>query len=330
MTDQAPDGTPRPRPGPDTRPGHGDAEAEPSRDAAAGTDRRAGGPAAARPGRRGQRAQAVRPGHRARPFGGAGPGGGDWLPVLDNLDLALAHAGADPGAIIDGVRAVRDQARAVLQRLGFPRRDDLGAVFDPARHEAVGSGPGPTLRPARWSRSCGRATATATISCGRRWSWWRRTADGIGPRLLRDPGRARNASQEEIQRAYRKLARTYHPDVNKDPGAEDRFKEVSEAYDVCPIRRHAAATTRSGRTSAGFLTTSTPRPGAVPPRAAARGPAARAPAGGPGAGRPQTRASLPGSARTSTSTTCSAGCSAAEPDAAGGRSPARTRRPSST
>ncbi len=45
-------------------------------------------------------------------------------------------------------------------------------------------------------------------------------------------GVRRDASQEEIQRAYRKLARTYHPDVNKDPGAEDRFKEISEAYQV--------------------------------------------------------------------------------------------------
>ena len=45
-------------------------------------------------------------------------------------------------------------------------------------------------------------------------------------------GVGRDATPDEIQRAYRKLARTYHPDVNKDPGAEDRFKEVSEAYDV--------------------------------------------------------------------------------------------------
>jgi curved DNA-binding protein len=45
-------------------------------------------------------------------------------------------------------------------------------------------------------------------------------------------GVPRDASQEDIQRAYRKLARNYHPDVNHDPGAEDRFKEVSEAYDV--------------------------------------------------------------------------------------------------
>ena len=39
-------------------------------------------------------------------------------------------------------------------------------------------------------------------------------------------GVPRTASQDEIQQAYRKLARTYHPDVNKDPGAEDRFKEA--------------------------------------------------------------------------------------------------------
>src|SRR5258708_22324350 len=43
-------------------------------------------------------------------------------------------------------------------------------------------------------------------------------------------GVPRSASQEEIQQAYRKLARTYHPDVNSDPAAEDRFKDISEAY----------------------------------------------------------------------------------------------------
>jgi molecular chaperone GrpE len=63
----------------------------------------------------------------------------DWLPVLDNLDLALGHAGADPAAIVEGVRAVRDQAAGILQRQGFPRRDDLGRVFDPSLHEAIGS-----------------------------------------------------------------------------------------------------------------------------------------------------------------------------------------------
>jgi curved DNA-binding protein len=45
-------------------------------------------------------------------------------------------------------------------------------------------------------------------------------------------GVPRGASEEEIRGAYRKLARTYHPDVNHEPGAEDRFKEISEAYEV--------------------------------------------------------------------------------------------------
>ncbi|MEU8382402.1 nucleotide exchange factor GrpE [Streptosporangium sp. NPDC048865] len=63
---------------------------------------------------------------------------GEWLPVLDNLDRALEHAETDPGSIVDGMRAIRDQAQEVLSRLGYPRRDDTGTVFDPARHEAVG------------------------------------------------------------------------------------------------------------------------------------------------------------------------------------------------
>lgn len=45
-------------------------------------------------------------------------------------------------------------------------------------------------------------------------------------------GVSRNATDEEIQQAYRRLARRYHPDVNHDPGAEDRFKDISEAYQV--------------------------------------------------------------------------------------------------
>jgi curved DNA-binding protein len=43
---------------------------------------------------------------------------------------------------------------------------------------------------------------------------------------------AKEASQEEIKRAYRKLARKYHPDINKDASAEARFKEINEAHEV--------------------------------------------------------------------------------------------------
>ena len=45
-------------------------------------------------------------------------------------------------------------------------------------------------------------------------------------------GVSKNASEDEIKKAFRKQARELHPDVNKAPDAEDRFKELNEAYDV--------------------------------------------------------------------------------------------------
>jgi molecular chaperone GrpE len=60
-----------------------------------------------------------------------------WLPVVDDLDRALAHAADDPTAIVEGVHAVRDHAMAVLARLGYPRYEEVGVPFDPVQHEAV-------------------------------------------------------------------------------------------------------------------------------------------------------------------------------------------------
>lgn len=66
-------------------------------------------------------------------------------------------------------------------------------------------------------------------------------------------GVPRTASTEEIRRAYRRLARTYHPDVNKSPDAQARFTEIQEAYDVLSDetkRRIYDQTGGVGRTSA--------------------------------------------------------------------------------
>jgi len=54
-------------------------------------------------------------------------------------------------------------------------------------------------------------------------------------------GVARDASQDEIKRVYRKLARKYHPDVSKEANAESRFKEVGEAYEVLKDSEKRAA-----------------------------------------------------------------------------------------
>lgn len=59
-------------------------------------------------------------------------------------------------------------------------------------------------------------------------------------------GVAKNATQDEIKRAYRKLARKYHPDVSKEADAERKFKEVGEAYEVLKDPQKRAAYDRMG------------------------------------------------------------------------------------
>jgi curved DNA-binding protein len=88
-----------------------------------------------------------------------------------------------------------------------------------------------------------------------------------------------NASQDEIQAAYRRLSRTYHPDVNKDPGAEERFKEIGQAYSVLsdPQSRARYDAERSGAAFGGFGG-----------RARAGTGAGGGPAGGRGPGRRRT------------------------------------------
>jgi molecular chaperone GrpE len=63
----------------------------------------------------------------------------ELLPIVDNLERALEHAGPDCPALVDGIRVVREQAVTALARLGFERFDDVGQAFDPGRDEAIGA-----------------------------------------------------------------------------------------------------------------------------------------------------------------------------------------------
>jgi len=66
-------------------------------------------------------------------------------------------------------------------------------------------------------------------------------------------GVGRNASDDEIKSAFRKLARQYHPDVNKETDAEEKFKEVNEAYGVLSDADKRARYDRFGREGLGNL-----------------------------------------------------------------------------
>jgi molecular chaperone GrpE len=61
-----------------------------------------------------------------------------WLPIVDNLERALEHAGEDSSAVTEGVRSILAQALNVLERLGYSRDTETGVPFDPQRHEVVG------------------------------------------------------------------------------------------------------------------------------------------------------------------------------------------------
>ncbi len=64
-------------------------------------------------------------------------------------------------------------------------------------------------------------------------------------------GVSRNASQDEIKSAFRRLARKYHPDVSSEPDAEERFKEINEAYAVLSDPQKRAAYDRFGHAGVG-------------------------------------------------------------------------------
>jgi molecular chaperone GrpE len=62
---------------------------------------------------------------------------GAWLPVVDNLERAIAEMSDRSDAVVEGVRSTLGQAIQLLERLGYPRDAESGVPFDPQRHEVV-------------------------------------------------------------------------------------------------------------------------------------------------------------------------------------------------
>ena len=78
-------------------------------------------------------------------------------------------------------------------------------------------------------------------------------------------GVPKDADKATIRKAYRKLARKYHPDANAgDAKAEEKFKEISEAYDVLSDETRARSTTRRARCSGRRLRVAASVPGPAP------------------------------------------------------------------
>ena len=158
------------------------------------------------------------------------------LPVLDNLERALAAAepidrDTAPNHLAHGVRArVRGACRCAARR----RRRELLAAGRGVRPRLARGDDDPAGRGgARCSRCSRRATASTARSCARHASSWVRPGSSAMADFYDTLGVKKGASDEEIKKAYRKLARKWHPDANAgDPQAEERFKEIQEAYSV--------------------------------------------------------------------------------------------------
>ncbi len=197
----------------------------------------------------------------------------ELLPVVDNLERALGSAGDAGGQLAEGVALVHSELIAVLERNGVEPFDPAGEPFDP-------HGPRGALHAHRGGRrsraSCStwwRRAIARTGRCSDPPAWWC-PGEAAMP-ALKDPyktlGVDRKATDDEIKKAYRKLARQYHPDRNPgDAAAEDRFKEVQEANSILSdpekrrsydsgggrVRRPASTRARSAAASEASATSS--------------------------------------------------------------------------
>ena len=219
---------------------------------------------------------------RSRPPNGAPSNGADEARVGDQARPRRA----DRGARARGHRAVLARGRAV--RPAAPRGGRAAA--DRGRRARDDRRGLPAGLPA------GRLVIRPRASSLRA----RRLAMAARPDYYKTLGVGKGASDEEIKKAYRKLARQYHPDRNPgDKKAEERFKEISQAHDVLSDPEKRKAYDRGHRPFGGFAGGSRAAAGEFDPGSFAAASAtssrtcsaaAAARAGGAGARRPRRRA----------------------------------------